>query len=136
MHAAHVTNAKLINLSMLRKNMRTIGLAYRIIVLTTGVLLNSVPEKRNFFWQRKRCFSYWRHIGYWIWMHLNKKTFFCKIASIKTMLYQNVQSILLENLMNVIGKLTKNLATTVILLYRNKFKASEVIRFHKSKNIV
>ena len=49
MHAAHVTNAKLINLSMPRKNMRTIGLAYRIIVLTTKVLLNSVPEKGNFF---------------------------------------------------------------------------------------
>ena len=49
MHAAHVTNAKLINLSMPRKNMRTIGLVYRIIVLTTKVLLKSVPKKINSF---------------------------------------------------------------------------------------
>ena len=98
MHAAHVTNAKLINLSMPRKNMRTIGLAYRIIVLTTGVLLNSVPEKRNFFWQRKRCFfSYWRHIGYWIWMHLNKKTFFLQNCV-------NQNNVVSKCTINIVGK--------------------------------
>ena len=58
MHAAHVTNAKLINLSMPGRNMRTIGLVYRIIVLTTKVLLNSVPKKRNSFDNENDVFSY------------------------------------------------------------------------------